>query len=48
MKKILCTLLLLLLLSGGLWWIVYQVSNLPTGNYFPETEEEINEDESYP
>ena len=38
--------LLLVILTLTVWWISYQVGSLPTGNYFPETEEEINE--SYP
>jgi len=36
-------LFLLIIITFTVFWISYQVSSLPTGNYFPETEEEINE-----
>jgi len=36
-------LFLLIIITFTVFWISYQVSSLPTGNYFPETEEEVSE-----
>ena len=38
----------MLILTFTVWWISDEVSGLPTGNYFPETEEEVSEYVSQP
>jgi len=38
-------LILLIIITFTVFWISYQVSSLPTGNYFPETEKELTQEE---
>ena len=38
-------LFILIIVTFTVVWISYQVSSLPTGNYFPETEKELTQEE---
>ncbi len=37
--------LTILIITFTVLWISYQVSSLPTGNYFPETEKELTQED---